>query len=162
MSLNELPKWRRAVGLLSLIGAALLTMLTVANFLSPIETPPPTVPLATAIPSQTPLTDSTAQPTTQANSRMPTAQPASLAQILATPVSSVPRDAAYDANARNRYDPFTYVPDRPRDRVEEYTVVSGDTVSGIAQRFGLREETKKQLSGQMTRASRGFCSPVWC
>jgi len=37
--------------------------------------------------------------------------------------------------------PFTIIPDRPRDTLEQYTVVQGDTIDGIANRFGLESET---------------------
>ncbi|MBZ0291395.1 MAG: LysM peptidoglycan-binding domain-containing M23 family metallopeptidase, partial [Anaerolineae bacterium] len=42
---------------------------------------------------------------------------------------------------RNSYDPFTVIPDRPRSEVIEYTVQDGDTIFGIAERYGLLPET---------------------
>jgi hypothetical protein len=42
---------------------------------------------------------------------------------------------------RNNYDPFTLIPDRPRSNVIGYTVVDGDTIFSIAERFGLKPET---------------------
>jgi murein DD-endopeptidase MepM/ murein hydrolase activator NlpD len=144
--LNEMPMWRRAVGLLSLIGAALLTVLTVLNVVS---TPTVNIPTDVGTATSVIVSDGTptdgasdfSQPVAQSDEGLPTAIPANLAQILTTPVAPVLREAAYDADARNRYDPFTYVPDRPRSSVEQYTVVQGDTVNGIAQRFGLRDES---------------------
>jgi len=38
-------------------------------------------------------------------------------------------------------EPFTIIPDRPRDRVISYTVRPGDTLVGIANRFGLDRNT---------------------
>lgn len=35
----------------------------------------------------------------------------------------------------------TNIPDRPREEIEKYTVVEGDTVFGIAEKFGLKPET---------------------
>jgi murein DD-endopeptidase MepM/ murein hydrolase activator NlpD len=35
----------------------------------------------------------------------------------------------------------TSIPSRPRDEVEKYTVVEGDTIFGIAEKFGLKPET---------------------
>jgi murein DD-endopeptidase MepM/ murein hydrolase activator NlpD len=35
----------------------------------------------------------------------------------------------------------TSIPSRPREKVEKYTVVEGDTLFGIAERFGLKPET---------------------
>ena len=37
--------------------------------------------------------------------------------------------------------PFTQIPDRPRIDVETYVVQPGDTVFGIAQKYGIRPET---------------------
>ena len=37
--------------------------------------------------------------------------------------------------------PFTIVPDRPRDTLETYTVQAGDTILGIAGKYGLQPET---------------------
>jgi len=37
--------------------------------------------------------------------------------------------------------PFTIIPDRPRDKIIGYTVQPGDTVMGIAEKFGLTRET---------------------
>jgi murein DD-endopeptidase MepM/ murein hydrolase activator NlpD len=42
---------------------------------------------------------------------------------------------------RDPYDPFTIIPDRPRSEVIEYTVVEGDTIFSIAERFGVTPET---------------------
>ncbi|MFN8376948.1 MAG: LysM peptidoglycan-binding domain-containing protein, partial [Anaerolineae bacterium] len=138
---QEMPLWRRAAGLLSLLGAALFTLLTVANFTSSsVVTPPTSVPISSTVePSAQPTTPTVVTLVAAADSSLPTAVPGTIAQILVTPLAA--REAAFDADARNRYDPFTYVPDRPRDGMEHYTVVSGDTISGIAQRFGLRDET---------------------
>jgi murein DD-endopeptidase MepM/ murein hydrolase activator NlpD len=43
--------------------------------------------------------------------------------------------------ARNPWDPFTTIPDRPRNEVESYTVVEGDTIFRIAERYGLQPES---------------------
>lgn len=37
--------------------------------------------------------------------------------------------------------PITVISDKPRDKIIEYEVVSGDTVSSIAEKFGVSEET---------------------
>jgi len=43
--------------------------------------------------------------------------------------------------------PFTIIPDRPRERIITYTVEAGDTLSGIANRFGLRVDTVMWANG---------------
>jgi murein DD-endopeptidase MepM/ murein hydrolase activator NlpD len=40
-----------------------------------------------------------------------------------------------------RYNPFTIIPDRPRNQVIQYTVVQGDTIDEIAEFFGLESES---------------------
>jgi murein DD-endopeptidase MepM/ murein hydrolase activator NlpD len=42
---------------------------------------------------------------------------------------------------RNLLDPFTIIPDRPRDEVIQYVASQGDTIDSIAVRFGLKPET---------------------
>jgi murein DD-endopeptidase MepM/ murein hydrolase activator NlpD len=42
---------------------------------------------------------------------------------------------------RDSRDPYTIIPDRPRIRVELYTIQSGDSINAIAERFGLQPET---------------------
>ncbi|MCU0482410.1 MAG: hypothetical protein MUE54_14540, partial [Anaerolineae bacterium] len=39
---------------------------------------------------------------------------------------------------RNLLDPFTIIPDRPRDEVIQYIASQGDTIDSIAVRFGLK------------------------
>jgi murein DD-endopeptidase MepM/ murein hydrolase activator NlpD len=147
---DELPGWRRLMGLLSLLGAAALTVATIAIFLAPRETPRVVVDQV----SLTPIpTNVAATPTpraqgieviptqAQTNALLPTIAPANASRLLATPVVVVEQAAAFDPNARGRYDPFTFVPDRPRNQVEQYTVVRGDTMNGIAARFGLQTES---------------------
>lgn len=42
---------------------------------------------------------------------------------------------------RNTYNPFTIIPERPRNEVIQYEVQAGDTIFSIAERFGLKPET---------------------
>jgi murein DD-endopeptidase MepM/ murein hydrolase activator NlpD len=148
---DTLPAWRRMAGFISLIGAAVLTIATIAVFVAPNNTPTPTNPnevALTTIPTDIPTTPTPTQAQTDTQptqvaigGALPTVVPGNLAALLSTPIVAVEQEAAFSAEERERYDPFTFVPDRPRNEMEEYTVVRGDTISGIASRFGLQQET---------------------
>jgi len=57
------------------------------------------------------------------------------------PLSSIPSsDLAGDGILREA-DIHTNMPERPRQEITSYTVQSGDTVSGIAERYGLQSKT---------------------
>jgi murein DD-endopeptidase MepM/ murein hydrolase activator NlpD len=55
-------------------------------------------------------------------------------------VASAPQDVSSFGIVRQT-DPHTNIPARPRQDVVKYTVVAGDTVSGIADRYGLQPST---------------------
>src|SRR5574340_514131 len=57
-----------------------------------------------------------------------------------TALASLPGSQQGEAVAR-QFEPFTIVPDRPRNRVIQYTVRPGDTLMGIAGNFGLDRTT---------------------
>jgi murein DD-endopeptidase MepM/ murein hydrolase activator NlpD len=153
---EPLPGWRRAVGLVSLLLAALLTVGTVLLMLLPAEEetvlPPTSVPeQAAEQPTSTvPPTDA---PQVEVNppagsssagivqvSQLPTLSPEQITTILNAPGA---QDVQTDTIAvvRNIYDPFTLIPDRPRRNVIGYTIVEGDTIFSIAERYGLSPET---------------------
>jgi murein DD-endopeptidase MepM/ murein hydrolase activator NlpD len=73
-------------------------------------------------------------------SDVPTVDESVLESRLNAPLESlnVPETILLSTSARN---PFTVVPDRPRDQIEQYTVVQGDTIEAIATRFGLQPES---------------------
>jgi murein DD-endopeptidase MepM/ murein hydrolase activator NlpD len=79
--------------------------------------------------TQTPATEDT----TQAPQTGPTAPVAQLEEASQSEVvfSGIPRLAQVHTN----------IPSRPRQEVIKYTVVAGDTVFGIAEKFGLKPET---------------------
>lgn len=61
-------------------------------------------------------------------------------QLLSMPIT--PENNATGGQVeRNLLDPFTIIPDRPRDMVIQYVAVQGDTIDSIAARFGLKPET---------------------
>jgi murein DD-endopeptidase MepM/ murein hydrolase activator NlpD len=140
-----LPFWRRAVGLVSLLSALILTAATVALLLLPTQPPavitPPTAgidptPLPTSVPG---MTAAIPQPTSEA-APLPTLSGDYVSALLGRPLEQVPLEAGF-AILRDEYDPFTFVPDRPRSEVIEYTVVSGDTMFSLAERFQVSAES---------------------
>jgi murein DD-endopeptidase MepM/ murein hydrolase activator NlpD len=77
---------------------------------------------------------------------MPTAQPQAagfnsvttrMAELLSNPAGAAP----IESELQPQIVPFTIIPERTRQVVQIYTVAAGDTVLGIAQRFGLNPET---------------------
>jgi murein DD-endopeptidase MepM/ murein hydrolase activator NlpD len=66
-----------------------------------------------------------------------------------TPTRAAPQAAALPSSGGESFDGFisrginfkTYLPDQPRSDVIVYTVASGDTLFGIAQKFNLKPET---------------------
>ena len=139
---------RRLLGWLFLLGAVLLTIGSAVIFFIPM-------PTVVATPDERgdsraegilPTIEASAQfidgntldqPTViGANATLTTEQ---IASILSTPVVLPTQDPV--VIVRNIYDPFTYIPERPRSSIIEYTAVAGDTIGAIAERFGLKPET---------------------
>lgn len=148
---DKLPAWRRTVGLISLLLALLLTIGTTALLLLPMDEPAsieaPTEPAqiveptSTLLPTDAPRTPDSAGIGVAANV-LPTLSPDEIITILA----NAPADSAENQGdslqiVRNNYDPFTLIPDRPRRNVIGYTIVEGDTIFSIAERYGLAPES---------------------
>jgi murein DD-endopeptidase MepM/ murein hydrolase activator NlpD len=151
-----LPAWRRFVGLISLLGAAALTLATVflltrstGNSVS--QNPPNTqnTGVSTAqLPTKPPPTATPAQPTQVGQmvvndhpAGIPVVDPSKLVNLLNAPLQAAPSSQDAIEVLRNSLDPFTRIPQRARAEVETYTVQSGDTFYTIAQNFGLTPET---------------------
>ncbi len=137
--------WRRAVGLVSLVGAAGLTIATALLLLTanstPIPNPIPATDQATIAPQVgEPTTQSQLSTIVPSNGVPATLSPDTIALLLSTPASPVDQTTGLEV-VRNDYNPFTIVPDRPRSEVIQYEIKSGDTIFGIAERFGLKPET---------------------
>jgi murein DD-endopeptidase MepM/ murein hydrolase activator NlpD len=143
------PKRGGALGLLLLIGAAALTSLAVIVLVLPTETPPlpeaPTLESVVQLPTNADLPQPTSTlpqlpPDTQPQvmGPAPTLNPERIALILQTPVAQLG-----DPNSGDllKFNPYTFIPERPRSEFIEYTAVSGDTIDTIARRYGLRAET---------------------
>ena len=143
------PLWRRALGVVSLLLATLLTGGAIYLALVPSEAPVPVAEVVTmdaaetTAPTQTTAPTDAPRPTTQAEPGSvadvpPTISPSQVEALLAQPISREQTDGMQII--RNPYAPFTIIPDRPRAQVVKYTVEQGDTIIGIAERFGISPE----------------------
>ncbi len=144
------PGWQRAFGLLSLAGATGLTIAAMLLMLAPNAAPvPENPPVQQNAEQREPLPTFTPAP--QQENRvgepvsmivsLPTLDPQAIPSILSTPMARA-NSAETDFEAvRDVYNPFTIIPDRPRSGVEQYTIVSGDTIFSLAERYGLEPET---------------------
>lgn len=146
---RDLPAWRRAVGFLSLLGAAALTVATALIVLLPGGTTPAPAPNAeaTLAPTATLDTPPTAETVIESGAEtminggvIPTLSPDQAAVLLNTPLQRVNPISGIEV-VRSDYNPFTIAPARPRGEVVEYTVQAGDTIYEIADRFGLKPES---------------------
>jgi murein DD-endopeptidase MepM/ murein hydrolase activator NlpD len=140
------PPWG---SILSFLAAAALTVSAVLLFVLPnTPTPAPSDTNLTAPATQN-STDSgdtnsvltttpiiIAQGVIPDSAVLPTVGPDSAAQLLATPVQNAPVGVI-----DQRLNPFTIIPERPRTEIETYTIVRGDTINGIAERFGLKPDS---------------------
>jgi len=148
-----IPAWQRTVGAMSLLGAMALTAATAFLLITmpaePQLTTLPTSTIETISATLTPVIEPTAQTenTTldpiQEYVIMPTLDPAQYGAILNAPLTSYSdqADARDIAILRDTFDPFTFVPDRPRSEVVQYAIEQGDTIFGIAERFGLQPDS---------------------
>ncbi len=136
-----LPLWRRAVGLGMVLLAAALIFVAGLILLLPLLRGALPQPTAAAL---SPTTTPQVAATVEAGGAglladiQPTLSPEEIAALLATP----PTDLNPDGVAIARSDsPFTIIPERSRAEVISYTIQSGDTISAIAERFGLEMDT---------------------
>ncbi len=145
----SLPGWRRTVGLLSLLAAAGLTIATTIVLLTPISAPvatltpdpinqqvAPTLEPTTEVAAPTPGTDAAFIP-----NLAPTISAETISLILNVPPAPVNDTTSTFALERNTYNPFTIVPERPRNEVIQYDAVQGDSIYTIADRFDIQPES---------------------
>lgn len=149
---DALPAWRRVAGLVSLLLAGLLTVGTAALLLLPADEPAPPPPTGEPEPVAQPTNTlpPTEAPQVEADSAggfgvapadaLPTLSAEEIAAILSAPQPSFGEGDSIRV-VRNSYDPFTLIPERARRNVIGYTVVEGDTIFSIAERYGLAPET---------------------
>src|SRR5574338_1549239 len=74
------------------------------------------------------------------NPTEPTPEQVRATAVVDPEVASAPADASSESISRLAQ-LHTTIPSRPRDEIEKYTVVEGDTVFGIAEKFGLQPQT---------------------
>lgn len=147
---EPLPRWRRIIGAVSLLGALILTIGSTVLLLSPptetpVITPQPTTVLENPTlvpPTLTPqVGDAAPVSDVPVSAAVPTLTSDQIMAILSQPPAEAEADSASYRIVRDNYDPFTIIPDRPRTEVIPYEIVEGDTVFAIAERFGLAPET---------------------
>jgi murein DD-endopeptidase MepM/ murein hydrolase activator NlpD len=140
----------RVLGAFSLVGAMALTIGAMLILLTPpapapVPAPPTavtdalnqaTLPPPTATPQQN--TDTTIVPETAPLAAL---SPESASAMLIQPVVNLADGASPIEFVRNTYNPFTIIPDRPRNEVIQYEIQAGDTIFSIAERFGLKPES---------------------
>ena len=141
---NALPRWRRLFGwlcLLCAIGLALAAAYLVVTA-PPVSVASPVVvtdeaknPTATLLPETIIARESTAPPRPDEPLRQPTISPVQILDLLATP----PDPSA--GNDGLSYDPFTLITDRARSKMTSTIAQRGDTIDGIANRYGLKKES---------------------
>ncbi len=140
----------RMGGVLLLGGAMLFTVLAIGLFLLPSANPTPTQPqdVVAQLPTQTQIVENMVAPVASPVSLqdaqvvrpdgVPTINAERVASLLQTPIAQLQTQ-----NVGNilKYDPFTFIPERPRSEFVTYTAVSGDTIDAIAQRYNLQSES---------------------
>ena len=151
---RKLPLWRRLVGYLSLLGAFLFTFATIVllflTFMNADESNPIPEVIGenpTIDPSQTPTEIPTLEPTNEVieinNNNgidlIPTLSFDVASVILQTPLVEISLNNS--PLTLEQYDPFTIIPDRPRNEITQYIAVRGDTIDSISRRFNLERES---------------------
>lgn len=144
-SASALPRRRRLLGWVFLLAAICLTCgaaylvisappVTVASPVDVTEAATdatPTLLPETVIASDaTAATDDLASPIEQ-----PTISAAQILDLLATPPDLKAREQGL------RYDPYTLITNRARSKMTSYIAQRGDTIDGIANRYGLKKES---------------------
>ena len=143
---------QRIIGLLLLLGAAAFTFGTVVVLVLDTADEGNTIPFVpTDVQATATVTDEPAAPTIQPTQQVDTnntqqtvalapLDPDTAASLLQQPL--VKEDPVANMRVeRDMRDPFTIIPDRPRNEIIIYEAVQGDTIDGIAQRFGLESES---------------------
>lgn len=134
-----LPLWRRLAGWLLLLAAGGMVVAAGALLLTDLlanREAPPAVVQPPVLPPQT--TQGVEQPHLHATvETLPTLNPTQREALLQGPAAP----AGAWRIERNIHDPFTVIPERRRSEVIQYVIEEGDTVIGIAERFGLQPNT---------------------
>ena len=140
----SLPRWRRFIAWLCLLAA--IALAAAAGHLV-ITAPPVSVASPVIVPGESAIDAPTTAPATAA--AQPTARPPDLAPPAEQPTMSAaqildllatPPDPAPGHDSLS-YDPFTLITNRARSRMTTYIAQRGDTIDGIANRYGLKKES---------------------
>lgn len=134
------PLWRRLVGWLLLLGAGLLFVASGALVLPELLPALNVNPAATAAPAQHEHEHEHEHPAPATVVNLPTPVPAQRPALMLQPAGPGAPVAGLLLQ-RDIYDPFTVIPERQRGEVIQYVIEKGDTVIGIAERFGLQPNT---------------------
>lgn len=146
----------RALGLISLLGAMGFAAATIILLLSnsgsapvpvpdtgdevvevlPTSSPTPITPTAEGQPDATMTPEIVYVPVEQ----LPTMDVSQIVALLSEPVRAADAPNPYVIR-RDALDPFTVIPDRPRNRVIEHVIERGDTISDLALRYGLEQDS---------------------
>ncbi len=140
---RRLPVWRRLLGWCFLLGAFCLV---ISAALLIVTAPPiteasesPAMDRATATVPRMPATRIATEPEQAAESAPPTLSPAQILDLLAKPPE--PIDESPYGSLPESIDPFTIIPNRARAQMTSYIAKRGDTIDGIANRYGLKRES---------------------
>lgn len=173
---DQPPGCQRLLGLGLLLLAAALTAAAALLLVLPLDEP---APPATAAPSiaEAATAEATVEaaptleivlptplPDADAAGALPVLSAEAAAALLSAPLATAGQPDPLRV-LRNPYDPFTVIPDRPRTEVIGYTVSDGDTMFGIAERFGLSPETiawsnDRSIIGSLRPGREIFVPPV--
>jgi LysM repeat protein len=144
----ETASWRRTIGLVSLIGAALLTIATTIVLIMPSPQPPQATiaaPTANTVVSATEFPTATVVVATAIPVIVPEGAPTISADTALALLQSTPQNLDIRnplVIMRDNFNPFTFIKqDRPRSETIQYTAQAGDTIYTIAERFKLAPET---------------------
>ncbi len=144
----ETASWRRTIGLVSLIGAALLTIATTIVLIMPSpQQPQATIvaPTANSAVSATEIPTVTVVVATAIPVIVPEGAPTISADTALALLQSTPQNLDISnplVIMRDNFNPFTFIKqDRPRSETIQYTAQAGDTIYTIAERFKLAPET---------------------
>jgi murein DD-endopeptidase MepM/ murein hydrolase activator NlpD len=152
VQLNPAPEsanWRRTVGLISLIGAAVLTVATTILLIMP---PQPKIVLPTSLaPTPNNAIGATVFPTdtlvlaTNVPVIVPVGAPTISPDMVQALLASTPQNLDVSNPLlvqRDNFNPFTFIKqDRPRSETIQYIATTGDTIYTIAVRFKIAPET---------------------
>ncbi|MDQ7026223.1 MAG: M23 family metallopeptidase [Anaerolineae bacterium] len=150
------PSWQTALGWLSLLGAALLTVATIVILLLPQAETDTALPeivseptniaqaptgvnteIAATIPTSVDMVPETSTTNELVDELAPEIAPQQLTELLQSPIA-----VAASNGTTFQYDPFTIISgNRPRSEFLQYTAVQGDTINTVAERYNLESES---------------------